>query len=244
MARINNRLSARTVSRLKAKGLYPDGGGLYLQVAAGGTRSWLYRYMLNSRSREMGLGSLRDVTLAQARAKASAARQLRADGIDPIDHRRAIRRGASVAAAKALTFEACARAYIEANKVGWRNSKHVAQWANTLRTYAYPVLGSLSVQDVDTTLVMRVLEPIWKVKTETASRVRGRIEAVLDWATARGYRTGENPARWRSHIENLLPARSRVRTVEHHRALSYSEIGLFVLACGNSQAWPALRSSF
>lgn len=228
MARPNNRLNALSVTRLRAKGLYPDGGGLYLQVTAGGSRSWVFRFMLNGRAREMGLGSVRDIGLAQARARASEARRLRADGIDPIEDRHTVRRGARLAAARSMTFAACAEAYIEANSVGWRNAKHVAQWISTLRTYAFPVFGSLPVQDIDTALVMRVLEPIWKEKTETASRVRGRIEAVLDWATARGYRTGENPARWRSHVENLLPKRSQVRKVEHHRALPYREIGEFV----------------
>ena len=125
MTRTNNRLNALAVSRLKTKGLHPDGGGLYLQVAAGGTRSWVYRFMLNGCAREMGLGSLRDVSLAQARARVSEARRLRAESIDPIENRRAIRRGARLAAARAMTFEACAQAYIEANKVGWRNPKHV-----------------------------------------------------------------------------------------------------------------------
>ncbi len=244
MAHTNNRLSALAVSRIRQQGLYPDGGGLHLQVAPGGSRSWVYRFMLNGRSREMGLGSLRDVGLAQARSKAAEARRLRTEGIDPIEQRLALRRGATLAAAHAMTFEQCAQAYIEANKVAWRNAKHIKQWESTLRTHCYGVFGSLSVQDIDTALVMKVLEPIWKTKTETASRLRGRIEAVLDWATARGYRTGENPARWRSHIENLLPAPSQVRKVQHHPALPYTQIGDFVESLREQSGTAALALEF
>ncbi|MDE2133830.1 MAG: tyrosine-type recombinase/integrase [Alphaproteobacteria bacterium] len=226
--RIPNRLTALFVSRAKAKGMYPDGDGLYLQVTASSARSWIYRYMLHGRAREMGLGSLREFSLAEARIRAAECRKLRADGIDPIDRRRAARSGQRLATAKAMTFEDAAKAYIEANSPGWRNEKQAVQWTSSLKMYAYPVFGSLPVQDIDTALVMKVLEPIWKTKTETASRVRGRIEAVLDWAKARDYRTGENPAVWRGHIENLLPARSRVKKVKHHPALPYDEIGDFV----------------
>jgi integrase len=216
------------VSRAKAKGMYPDGNGLYLQVTASGARSWIYRYMLHGRAREMGLGSLRDFSLAEARVRAAECRKLRGDGIDPIERRRVARDGQKLAAAKTMAFEDAAKAYIEANNPGWRNAKQAAQWNSSLTMYAYPVFGSLAVQDIDTSLVMKVLEPIWKTKTETASRVRGRIEAILDWAKARGYRMGDNPAVWRGHIENLLPARSRVRQVKHHPALPYDEIEDFL----------------
>ncbi len=177
--------------------MYPDGAGLYLQVTARGARSWVYRYMLNGRPRYMGLGPLHTVTLADARVKALEARRLRLAGVDPIDARDDALAQARLEAARSITFKDAAEAYIEAHKPGWRNEKHAAQWTSTLETYAYPVLGSLPVQGVDVGLVMRVLEPIWATKTETASRVRGRIESILDWASARGYRLGENPARWR-----------------------------------------------
>jgi len=244
MARTNNRLNALTVTRLHTQGLYPDGGGLYLQIAQGGARSWVYRFMLQGRAREMGLGSLRDVGLAKARVRAAEARKLRAEGMDPIEHRQARKRGAILAASRAMTFENCAKAYIEANKIAWRNAKHVRQWESTLRTYCYPVFGPVSVQDLDTALVLKVLEPIWSRKTETASRLRGRIEAVLDWATARGYRTGENPARWRSHVENLLPSRSQVRKVQHHPALPYTQIGEFVRSLREQSGMAALALEF
>ena len=230
MPRQINRLSALAVSRVKKLGLYPDGGGLYLQIAAGGSKSWIYRFMLDGRARTMGLGSLLAVPLADARGRAAEARALRASGIDPIEARNAERATARLNAAKAITFKDAAERYIEAHAAGWRNAKHIAQWRSTLETYAYPVFGSLAVQDVDVAVVMKVLEPIWTTKTETASRVRGRIESVLDWAAARGYRKGENPARWRGHLKNLLPERSRVRKPKHHPALPYVEIGDFMKA--------------
>ena len=183
--------------------MHGDGGGLWLQVTAGpdGLRkSWLFRFEVAGRERQMGLGPLGDVTLAQARDKAADARKLRSDGIDPIEQRNAQRAAESVASAKAITFKQCAESYIASHSAGWRNAVHCKQWSTTLATYAYPVLGSLPVAAVDTGLVMRVLEPIWLTKPETASRVRGRIESVLDLAKVRGYRDGENPARWKGHL--------------------------------------------
>ena len=208
--------------------MYPDGGGLYLQITESGAKSWSFRFMLNGRAREMGLGPLHAVPLADARAKAAECRKLRYEGIDPIEARKVERDKARLAAARALSFDDAAEAYIKAHQAGWRNAKHVDQWRNTLNTYAGPAFGKLPVQDVDVSLVMRALEPIWTTKTETASRVRGRIEAVLDWAAVRGYRRGENPARWRGHLENLLPRRARVQKVRHHAALPYNEVGAFM----------------
>jgi integrase len=186
--------------------------------------------MLHGRAREMGLGPLHIVTLAEAREKSREARKLRHEGIDPIESRKAERAEERLAAATAVTFKECAERYIEAHKAGWRNPKQAAQWPSTLATYAYPVFGDLPVQAVDVGLVTKALEPIWQTKPETASRVRGRIESILDWATVRGYRKGENPARWRGHLDKLLPARAKVRKVEHHRALPYAEMRSFVAA--------------
>jgi integrase len=208
--------------------MYADGGGLYLQVTGVGARCWIYRYTLNGRSREMGLGSLNAVTLSEARARAAEARRLKSAGIDPIGARDGQRAAERAEAARQITFRDAAEAYIKAHKAGWRNAKHGNQWRNTLAAYAYPVIGALPVQKIDTGLVVRVLEPIWATKTETASRVRQRIEAVLDSATARGYRDGENPARWRGHLDSLLPARAKVRRVKHHAALPYAELGAFM----------------
>jgi integrase len=148
--------------------------------------------------------------------------------VDPIDARRAERARQRLEEAKAFTFKQCAEAYINAHRAGWRNDKHAAQWSATLSTYAYPKVGALPVQAIDTALVLKVLEPIWATKPETAGRLRGRLENVLDFAKARGYREGENPARWRGHLDNLLPALSKVRQVEHHAALPYTELSDFL----------------
>jgi integrase len=224
------RLTALKVDRLKSKaGMHHDGGGLYLQVTPGGA-SWVLRYMLNGKAREMGLGPLELYGLADARAKALDARRLRHEGIDPIEHRRAHRARQRLDAAKAITFKECAETYIGSHRAGWRNGKHADQWGATIATYAEPVIGALPVQAIDTALVLKVLEPIWTIKPETASRLRGRLESILDWAKVRGYREGENPARWRGHLDKLLPARAKVRKVEHHAALPYAELPAFMTA--------------
>jgi integrase len=228
MARNIERLSALAVSRAKAPGYYPDGAGLYLHITSSGARSWVYRFMLAGKAREMGLGPLPDTTLSEARGNAMQARKLRREGIDPIEWRKAAKAQARLEAASSITFKECAAAYIKAHRVGWRNAKHADQWAATLATYATPVFGTLPVQGIETGLVMRALDPIWAAKPETAGRLRGRIESILDWATVRGYRIGENPARWRGHLDKLLPKRSKVARVEHHPALPYAEIGAFL----------------
>src|SRR6516165_7779398 len=233
MARTTGRLTALKVERAKQPGMYADGDGLYLQVTERGA-SWIYRFMLNGRARAMGLGSFPLYSLAEARALAQDARKLRHQGIDPIEHRRAARASERLAAATAMTFKQCADAYIAAHRAGWRNAKHAAQWTSTLAAYASPIIGALPVAAIDTRLVMKVLEQevrdadksvttLWEARTETASRLRGRIEAVLDWARVRGYRSGDNPARWRGHLDHLLPARTKVRKVKHHAALPYRE---------------------
>jgi integrase len=228
LARELGRLSAVALRKINTPGLYPDGGGLSLQVTKGGARTWVYRFMLHGRAREMGLGPLHIVTLAEAREKARECRKLRHEGIDPIEARKARQAEQRLAGATAITFRECAEAYIAAYEAGWKNPKHAKQWPSTLETYVYPMFGALPVQAIDVGLVMKVLEPIWRTKSETAGRVRGRIEAVLDWAKARGYRNGENPAQWRGHLDKLLPARSKVRKVEHHPALAYAEMGEFI----------------
>jgi integrase len=229
MARLSERLSAKRVELAAKPAMYPDGHGLYLRVGPTGAKSWVFRYRNNGRRHDLGLGPYHLVSLAEARKKATEQRNLlRIDGHDPLLTRRVGRDQARLAAAKAMTFKACAEAYMAAHQAGWRNPKHRAQWAATLNTYVYSHFGDLPVHAVDVGLVMKAVEPIWTEKPETASRVRGRIEAVLDWATARGYRRGENPARWRGHLENLLPAPSKVRRVEHHAALAYQEIDGFM----------------
>jgi integrase len=228
MARSINRLSDRAVRSEKAKGLYPDGGGLYLQVGPTGSKSWIFRYKIGGRAKDMGLGALGHVSLAEAREKAVEVRRLRGQGKDPLTERDTQRAREKLAAAHATTFRDCAERLITSHETGWRNAKHRQQWRNTMATYAYPVLGDLSIADIDTTLVLRVLEPIWASKTETASRLRGRIEAVLSWAKARGLRESENPAQWRGHLDQLLPKRSKVRAVTHHPALHYKCVPAFI----------------
>jgi integrase len=201
---------------------------LYLQVSGAGAKSWIFTFTLRRRAREMGPGSFQTVKLADARLAAVECRRLLREGVDPIEARKADRAAAALKEAKAVTFKQAAEAYIESHRPGWRNAKHAAQWSSTLNTYVYPHFGDQSVQAVDVGLVTKAIEPIWSKKPETASRVRGRIESVLDWAKTRGYRTGENPARWRGHLENLLPARGKIRRVNHHPALPYAEIGSFM----------------
>ena len=228
MAREVGKLTAVRVERLKGStGMYGDGGGLYLQVKNGGA-SWVLRFQLSGRARYMGLGPLSLYGLKEARAKALDARRIRHDGIDPIDAKRKAHQRILLDAAKAITFRSAAESYLAVHKAGWRNAKHAAQWEATLATYAMPVLGDLPIQAIDTSLVLKVVEPIWTTIPETAGRLRGRIESVLDWAKVRGFREGENPARWRGHLDKLLPARNKVRRVEHHAALKYAELPEFI----------------
>lgn len=222
------KLTPLKVARLNEPGRYADGGGLYLQVSQWNTKSWLFRYMLNGRARQMGLGSVSTFTLKEARERARAARQLLADGIDPLEARRKALAAERIEAARAITFQEAAQRYIKAHRAGWKNVKHANQWTATLFTYAYPVIGSLPVSAVDTGLVLKVLEPIWTSKPETASRVRGRIESVLDWAAVRGYRSGDNPARWRGHLDKLLPPKAKVAKVRHQPAMPYAELPAFM----------------
>lgn len=224
--------------------MYADGGGLYLQISRSGTKSWIFRYALDGRSREMGLGPLHSVTLAEARDFALEARKLKHRGVDPIDARLQERRAKRLDDARAITFNQAAAVFLKANRVGWKNAKHAAQWETTLSTYAGPVFGEFSVAGVDTAMVLKAVEPIWTTKPETASRLRGRIEAVLDWATARGFRQGENPARWRGHLDKLLPAKAKVRKVTHHAALPYPELPVFMAALARQPGVGAYALTF
>lgn len=231
MVLLLHRLSALKVSKLSEPGYYADGDGLYLQVTTGNggpAKSWLFRYSLNQKRREMGLGTLATYSLADARDLAKVCRQSVNQGIDPIDARRATRAKRALDATKSVTFKICAEKYIASHKAAWKNKKHGAQWTATLETYAYPIIGNLPVQSIETGHISDILEPIWSTKSETAGRVRGRIEVILDWAKVRGFRTGDNPARWRGHLDKLFPAQSRVRKVKHHAALPYTELPAFM----------------
>lgn len=202
--------------------------GLYLQVGPTGTKSWLFRFELNGRERFMGLGPFPVFSLKQARERANAARQKLTDGIDPLEQKRTDRAAAAAEAAKNVTFAACASLYYEAHEASWSNAKHRQQFLNTLRDHVIPIIGALPVAAVDEPQVLKVLTPIWKTKTVTASRVRNRIAAVLDFAAAAGYRKGTNPARWEGHLEFLLGAPEKLARAKHHAALPYPEIATFL----------------
>jgi integrase len=249
MARAIERLTALRVERLKSaeqpqSGMYADGAGLYLRVTPDGAKNWVLRYMLNRRPRWMGLGPLSLYGLADARTRALDARRKRHDGIDPIEARRAERTRQRLEESKAITFKQCAENFMASHRAGWRNEKHRYQWKATLEQFVYPVIGDLPVQAVDIGLVLKVLEPIWTTKPETASRVRQRIENILDSAKVRGYRDGENPARWRGHLDKLLPARSQVRQVEHLAALPYPEVPAFLVKLRAREAIAARAFEF
>lgn len=230
MARKAKDLSALEVNRLTIPGHHAIGGvsGLYLYVNNSGARAWVLRTMVGSKRRHMGLGGFPDVTLAQAREKARKARDEIAQGVDPIAQRKAATNQLQAQQATEKTFRQASEGYLAAHGDTWRNPKHRAQWAATLETYAFPVMGDLLVKDVVQEHVLSALEPIWKTKNETASRLRGRIESVLDWATVRKYRSGDNPARWKGHLDMLLPAPSKVKKVEHHRALPMDDMPKFM----------------
>lgn len=239
-------LTIKGIAKLTAPGRYRDKEtrGLYLQVGRSGTKSWLFRFELNGRERFHGLGSLDDFTLKEARERARKARQLLADGRDPIEEKKAAKATSALANAKTFTFEQAARQYYEQHEQKWRNAKHRAQVLSTLAMYAFPKIGKLSVADIDTGLVLKVLEPIWQDKTETASRVRGRIEAVLDWSTVRGYRWGENPARWKGHLSEVLPAPNSIAKPAHHAALPFADLPELVHALAQREGVAARALEF
>jgi len=237
--RESNRLTALKIGKLKRPGLYADGNGLCLQVQPGPTKAWIFRYMLARRPRKMGMGPLALVPLAEAREKALAYRKLLLAGIDPIEARASDRANAAAEALRSITFSQCADKYIATHLAGWKNPKHAAQWESTIADYAKPIIGALPVRAIDTAAVMKVLEqdvtrkakpptPLWRALPDTAGRLRGRIEQILGWASVRGYRTGDNPARWRGHIDQLLPGRSKIAKIRHHAALPYQELPAFM----------------
>lgn len=202
--------------------------GLYLQVVPSGARTWIYRAMMAGKRRDMGLGGFPGVTLAMAREVAREARQAISDGADPIESRKAAKREAVEAAASRVTFQWCAEQYIAAHRAGWKNAKHADQWVNTLRDYAYPVLGDMLVSGIKLEHVVRVLDPIWLTKNETASRLRGRVEKVLDWAKVAGYRSGDNPAAWKGNLSVSMPRPSKVQAKRHQPAVQVAQVGAFV----------------
>jgi len=243
VARRLGRLKAGEITRL-GPGRHHDGGGLYLVVGQGAARSWVFRFRRDGKLHDYGLGPAHTIGLAAARQKAFDCRVALYAGSNPVEQRQAKRIERVLAAAKAMTFEDAAEQYITAHAAGWRDPKQERQWRQSLADYAFPVLGKLPVMAIDTALVMRAVEPIWVTKTETAGRVRSRIENILDWATSRGFRQGDNPARWRGHLENLLPAPRKVHKVEHHAALPYAEIGGLITDLRRQEAVPARALEF
>lgn len=227
-ARQLHRLTALKIGKLDTPGHYPDGGNLYFQISETGSRSWILKFTLRGRSREMGLGPLSSVSLAAARAEAAKCRELLREGIDPIEARNAEQRKRALETFGPRLFKAAAADYIAKHRAGWKNAKHAQQWENTLATYANPILGDQDVRDVDTTMIVRVLQPIWISKRETAFRLRGRLECILDAEKALGHRKGENPARWRGHLDKLLPKQNRRKKIKHHPALPWQEMPEFM----------------
>ena len=238
------KLKAITIQKLNKPGKYGDGGGLYLVIGRNGKKTWSYRFTLNARAREMGLGSLDDIPITYARDLAAEARLQVRQGKDPIQVREFKKQAEAIKAARRITFDECAQQYIETHAPSWKSKKHQEQWRNTLATYASPIIGKLPVQDVDTNLVIKILEPIWLTKTETASRVRMRIEAILDWAKVRNFRSGENSARWKGHLNNILPARSKVQKAKHFKALDFREIPRFMAQLRAQEGVGALALQF
>lgn len=245
MAKTTNKLTPQKIRALTEPGYYLDGAGLYLQISKTGSKSWVYQYTRNGKRREMGLGSLVALAPDAARRLANEARGVLASGADPLEKRKADTAAATLAANSVRSFSLCAADYIEAHRSGWKNAKHISQWENTIRDYVNPHIGKLSVGDISTEHVVRLLQKdsLWTTKNETANRVRVRIENILDWAKTLGYRTGENPARWRGHMENLLPSPSKVQKPVHHAALPVDDLPYFMddLRKTNTTASQALK---
>jgi integrase len=238
-------LTALKVKNAKAGDKLSDGGGLRLDVDRAGRASWVFRYTspVTTKERYMGLGSAADIGLARARELAAGARELVRQHRDPIEERRAFKAAARAQATRGVTFEAYAARYLASHEGTWKNPVHRRQWRSTLRDYVHPHIGHLPIADVNTEAVLTILRPIWQTKPETASRVRGRIEAVLSAAKAEELRTGENPALWRGHLDQLLPSKRKVRRVKHHAALPYAEMPAFfsALSADNTEAARLLR---
>lgn len=222
-------LGALDVKRLSEPGMHFVGGvaGLGLQISPQGSKSWVLRVMVGAKRRKMGLGGFPDVTLARARELAREAREKVSTGVDPIDEKKTARRTLAASRAKDVTFRTCAEKHIAAHKSSWKNEKHEGQWERTLETYAYPLIGDMWVRDVGLQHVMQIIEPIWHTKTETANRLRGRIEAVLDSATTKGYREGMNPAAWKGNLSTLLPAKNKIAKSKHFPAVPVKELPAF-----------------
>lgn len=238
------KLSVKRVSALKDAGRYGDGQGLTLQVTATGTKSWLYRWERDGRERCMGLGSVHDVTLDEARDLARDMRRLVRAGRDPVAERRAERERQKAAARKQISFKDAAQAYFDAHERKWASQKTRDVFMARLTTFVYPHLGALAVSDISTADVLKVLEPLWHSKTETAARTRGYIEAILAFATVKGYRTGDNPARWAGHLREALPSPAAIAPEKHYAALPVAELPAFYKTVATMGGMAALALRF
>jgi len=228
MAKQINKLTDRGIRSQNKPGRYADGNGLYLQVGKSGAKSWIFRYMLDGKSREMGLGSIRMETLSQARDKAKQCKKLLRCGTDPIRDRQE-----RVAVEKAdnkemLSFQKCTEGYLNVHSSSWRSARHAEIWHSSIKRFAYPIIGPIHVNKIERSHILNILDPIWREKTETATRLRGRLESILNWATVKEYRKGDNPARWRGYLDQLLPKPSEIHTVKHFPALPYRDVGAFM----------------
>lgn len=225
--RTSQQLSALSITRIKEPGYYSDGGNLFLQVTKTGAKSWIFRYGKNGKKHEIGLGPLRDIPLAKAREKALQCRLQILEGLDPLEQRKARMLALKADAAQQITFKQCAEKLIHSKRGGWKNAKHAQQWENTLAAYVYPHIGDLPTSSIDTAAVRKCIDPIWSTKTETANRVRQRIEAVMDWAKTHGHRTGDNPAAWHGHLEHVMAEPVKLKNRKNHAALAVNEISSF-----------------
>lgn len=243
MARAN-KLTQMQVSRQKIPGLHGDGAGLWLNVTEAGSKSWVLRYTFAGKERRTGLGPFPEVSLAEAREAAISFRRQVRNGLDPVQEKKTAKAAAREEQAKSVTFDWCAEKYIAAHKPSWKNPKHGDQWTNTIAAYVSPIIGGTAVDRIETAHIMHVLEPIWATKAETASRVRGRIESILSWAAVRKFRNGENPARWKGHLDSLLPARNKIARVQHHAALPWRDMDGFMTRLKQQAGVGALALQF
>lgn len=230
MPKLAKELSALEVSRLSDKGKYPVGRGIYLEISATGAKAWVLRITVGNKRRHIGLGSYPTISLALAREKALLMRDQINQGLDPVEQKKAVRSALKAQQAKEVTFKQCALAYIDAHSDGWKNKRTHENWPRSFEMYAYPAIGGMLVRDIEQAHILQIIEPLWKEKTETAKRLRNRLEQVLDYATARHYRTGENPARWKNKLDKILPSPSKIAKVKHHEAIAIDAIPEFMQA--------------
>jgi integrase len=239
-----NRLTTMGIQKLTTNGLHHDGDGLYLQITKNKNKSWIFRYAYNGNSHYLGLGPSKYVSLAEARQKRNEYKKQLINRINPIEEKNRLSEQIKRISQDSISFQKCAEAYIQARKLEWTNEKHIENWNNSLKNYAYPIIGNVPVKDIDLKLVLKVLEPVWYRATETGNRVRGRIETILNWAAVREYRSGENPARWKGHLDQILPKKSIIQKVKHMEALDYQSVPDLIILLDKINDTSALALQF